>query len=276
MNLLDNKDKKLFDLYFDEGDMENNFQRQREMENKAMQQRRSSTKGLYVYSSKRFGNADAKVYRATRRRRIGFRRRRGRGIKLFKENFNYLLTQFLQNISPNNIYLVSDIHFYKNETKKNGKASTKKLMDSFRSECKKLSDNDVLIILGDIGHKENNPEYNEKIKDFFKSIKCNKILIKGNHDILSDKYYKDCGFLFVENEVVYDNIILSHIPVNINKYRFDGVKYNVHGHIHGSNEYYDVDGKNHFDVWTNKHIFLNLSDIIKTLRKEEVYVYNKK
>lgn len=258
-------DKDEFNYYFSEFFMDNSLQKLKEVREKARMQRNNSNKNLYAIGN----NSD--VYKR-RKKFIGTRRRRGKGIKVFKEENNSILESFLSQKNPEQIYLVSDMHFFKNENKNLNKISTKKLMENFKNQCKiKLKNGDVLIILGDIGYKKNSPKQNEEIKDFFKSIKCDKILIKGNHDTLSDQYYKECGFLFVTNYLMYDNIIMTHFPADIEKYRLNGIKYNIHGHLHGVNDYWDVDGKNHFDVFNKHHFLLNLKDVNKILTKEKVY-----
>lgn len=180
----------------------------------------------------------------------------------FQESNDPLVDSFLMQIGYKNIYLCSDVHFFKNKIK-NNKDDTKILMDNFRKEASKLKSNDVLIFLGDISHKLCNPKENKEVQNFLKSINCTKILVKGNHDILPDDYYHKCGFIFVLNELFLDNIIFTHKPVNILNYSFEGVKYNIHGHLHGNNIYLNCNPENHFDVYTSNHKFLNLENIFK-------------
>jgi len=109
------------------------------------------------------------------------------------------------------VYIMSDTHFDDSDCK---------LMDENwinpKEQIEKLSHihkGDTLILLGDIG----NPEYLD-------SIKAHKVLISGNHDVLSklkehfDEVYD--GPLFVS-----DKIILSHEPINV-------PMTNIHGHNH--------------------------------------------
>lgn len=200
---------------------------------------------------------------------------------------NYINTK-----NSNNIYFVTDIHLFKNEIRKMKNKETKEIEDTlykmkhFEKEANKLSSNDVLIFLGDISHVNCNLEQNEKVKQFYKNIKINKILVKGNHDQQSDAYYKECGFKFVIPYLTYKNIICTHMPViwdnnlsndfpiNDKVIDYKGRQYhklwvypkvypiNIHGHIHGANEYYETYKKGHYDAWNEEHNFLKLNDII--------------
>ena len=75
---------------------------------------------------------------------------------------------------------------------------------------------DTLIHLGDVG----DPSYLDKLK-------CYKVLLSGNHDILSkvashfDEVYN--GPLFIA-----DRILLSHEPI----YGVEKLALNIHGHVH--------------------------------------------
>lgn len=83
-----------------------------------------------------------------------------------------------------------------------------------------------LIFLGDLSHSSENQEW-EDFVDFMNQFPhIQKILVKGNHDILSEKRYKDCGIEVIdswrknglrwEHEYVEDN----------------GEEYQISGHIH--------------------------------------------
>lgn len=200
------------------------------------------------------------------------------------DDFRNAMT-FIENKKPSQIYFVSDIHFYKSETA-NRKSDTELKMKKFLKECKKLGPNDVLIFLGDVGHVKCTLEQNNKIKNLLKNTECKKILVKGNHDCLSNDYYKECGFIYVVNYLTYKNIILTHIPVvwdrtlspkfpiNNQMCQFKDYRYpkqwvnpqvyntNIHGHIHGSDEYWDTEKKGHYDVWKDDHRFVRLDEII--------------
>lgn len=116
------------------------------------------------------------------------------------------------------IYLISDTHFDDNDCK---------YMDSnwitpeeHMAILKKVLNKQTLLIhLGDVG----NPDYLDELK-------CYKVLITGNHDVLGkvashfDEVYT--GPLFIA-----DRLILSHEPVQ----GLEDFAVNIHGHDHAAN-----------------------------------------
>jgi len=186
---------------------------------------------------------------------------------------------FVSGEKPNQIYMATDLHFYKNECRNKKPFNTKVKMDKFFNECKKLGNDDILIVLGDIDHVDCTLEQNEKIKIFFKSLPIKKILVRGNHDILSDNYYKECGFIYIVDHLTYKNIVFTHLPAIWDKnltskrpivdsnyfwnYRRFTKTYvcqsiyniNIHGHIHGSGEYWDTEAKGHYDMWRDTNLY---------------------
>lgn len=83
----------------------------------------------------------------------------------------------------------------------------------------KVGKDDLVIHLGDfaLGHKEKVKETREKLNGTI-------ILIKGNHDRVSD------GFIIVEDSIRMGNLVFSHRPISKNEIPKGCV--NVHGHIH--------------------------------------------
>lgn len=284
MKPLQGEMKESFDKYFgEETDIQKNFQRTMNQRQVSSMQHSYHTKVQnnnvnhfntanriaqvkMLYSRKR--NGGTKRTRFKNRRIVGAKVVKGSLVRLH-EDYNPALSSFLMYKDYSNIYLCSDIHFFKNEIRKRDGMTTKELMTNFKNECKKLGPDDVLIYLGDIGHRECTPEQNREIQRFLKSCNCNKILVRGNHDTLDKGYYKRCGFMFVEENLIYDNIIFSHYPEDINKYSIEGIKYNIHGHLHGNPEYYYVSPKGHYDVWTPRHNFVRLDKIVNLLRKKD-------
>lgn len=113
------------------------------------------------------------------------------------------------------VYIISDTHFddadckYMNPnwiTPQEHMAILKKVIHK----------NDTLIHLGDVGDAS-----------YLDKLKCYKVLLTGNHDILSkvashfDEVYN--GPLFIA-----DRIILSHEPI----YGLESFALNIHGHVH--------------------------------------------
>lgn len=141
------------------------------------------------------------------------------------------------------IYLISDTHFDDNDCK---------YMDSnwitpeeHMAILKKVLNKQTLLIhLGDVG----NPDYLDELK-------CYKVLITGNHDVLGkvashfDEVYT--GPLFIA-----DRLILSHEPVQ----GLEDFAVNIHGHDHAANF-----RRNHINLASNVYHFrvFNLGASIK-------------
>lgn len=146
--------------------------------------------------------------------------------------------------STGSVYIISDTHFEDSDCK---------LMDPnwiTPQEHMKIIKQDVrrgdtLIHLGDVG----NPDYLDELK-------CYKVLISGNHDVLSkvashfDEVYT--GPLFIA-----DRILLSHEPIE----GLENWCWNIHGHIHHPNKFL-IHHTNLASNVYNYHVF-NLGAAIK-------------
>lgn len=219
-----------------------------------------------------------------------------------------IASEYLETKSPDHIYLVTDVHLFKNEVFNSKKDDgdherandTPQKMNAFREQCNRLGPDDVLVFLGDIAHALCSLEQHQKVKAFYKEMKINKILVKGNHDSQPDEYYKECGFKYVVPYLTYKNVIFTHMPVIWDKnltnmypindkvfsykgrqfhkqwVNYDVYPYNIHGHIHGENKYTETERKGHYDVWRNNHEFLKLSNIINNKKSlNEMYRSNR-
>lgn len=158
------------------------------------------------------------------------------------------------------IYLATDWHLWKYD-KKNAVVYRDFDPEIFVNTHNKLkSENDVLIYLGDLVDDE--CQNKDEIRDVISRLKCQKILIKGNNDLFDDEFYKSCGFIHVTYKLKWENILFSHFPVK------HDCRINIHGHIHGSQEYY-VPFNNHVDVFTDS--VLATVDIIDAIRQRHEY-----
>jgi calcineurin-like phosphoesterase family protein len=70
----------------------------------------------------------------------------------------------------------------------------------------------------------------QQLKDIMEQIPGHKILIKGNHDKLTDTKYLECGFDFVCDGLMIDKTILTHQRVYTYQIPIGGI--NIHGHSH--------------------------------------------
>ena len=165
------------------------------------------------------------------------------------------------------IWVSTDWHFYKNKDGQQFKTS-KHIKEILNNYKKCVKNNDTFIFLGDLYDARSIfdmrlvPEI-FKIKD----LKGYKIMIKGNHDVNTTEFYLNLGF-----DEVYDttyrigNIVFSHEPVGVTNNEI-----NIHGHIHFSNNYWDVSPVNHLDAYIGHYDFkpVLISTIINEYRGTE-------
>lgn len=127
-------------------------------------------------------------------------------------------------------YFIADTHFgdsailrYENRPFENVSHMDNELISRWNSV---VSDEDCVYVLGDFGADGYETEV-------ISALKGKKYLIKGNHDVKSNDYYRKAGFEEVyDHPIILDNFwILSHdaVYVNIN------MPYaNLFGHVHNS------------------------------------------
>lgn len=156
------------------------------------------------------------------------------------------------------IYFISDTHFYHTNIIKycnrpftSVNEMNKTIMDNWNSTVK---DNDTIYVLGDFCLS-----LDTEMIDIFNKLKGNKILIRGNHDRKSVKFYENMGFTVLINPPITleeYKVMLSHKPLPDTLIKEGYI--NLHGHIHNKKieEEYD---KNLFDP--KKHINLSV-DVI--------------
>jgi len=84
-----------------------------------------------------------------------------------------------------------------------------------------------LIVVGDFFHSHENTELDwfKKWRSNFASLKI--ILVKGNHDILKQKWYKEAGIDVIEKELRIDPFLFTHDKCE----EYDDL-YTFCGHIH--------------------------------------------
>lgn len=127
-------------------------------------------------------------------------------------------------------YFIADTHFgdsailrYENRPFENVSHMDNELISRWNSV---VSDEDCVYVLGDFGADGYETEV-------ISALNGKKYLIKGNHDVNSNDYYRKAGFEEVyDHPIILDNFwILSHdaVYVNIN------MPYaNLFGHVHNS------------------------------------------
>jgi len=134
-------------------------------------------------------------------------------------------------------FFIADTHFgdksiisYENRPFENIFKMDKTIIDNWNST---VNDEDTVFLLGDFS------SYGiEKNIQICSQLKGRKILVMGNHDTESEKYYFKCGFSSVSRyPIIYENFwILSHEPMYINS----NMPYaNIFGHVHNNPLYTD-------------------------------------
>ena len=156
------------------------------------------------------------------------------------------------------LYCYSDPHFKGNGVSLDQDAINMRKIFHYESDelqisniNNKVSKNDTLIILGDIGDPI-----------MLEQLKCkNIVLIKGNHDKGNENYEKYCEEIYEGPLFINDKILLSHEPI------FNDCWLNVHGHIHNQFELdkFKEEGKHFICVSANLHNYIpmNLGDLFK-------------
>lgn len=128
------------------------------------------------------------------------------------------------------IYFIADTHFseetilrYENRPFKGVIEMNDKMVKYWNQV---VDQEDSVYVLGDFGADGHE-------KSIVKQLKGNKYLVKGNHDIKSNEYYRNAGFLEVYDcpIILKDFWILSHQPLYVNT----NMPYaNLFGHVHDS------------------------------------------
>ncbi len=124
------------------------------------------------------------------------------------------------------IYIVSDTHFFHPMWTRHEPKRVEKVTQSWKEQ---VSSKDTIIHLGDIGG--NDEIVAKRALHTLQYLPGYKILVKGNHDRLSDKDYLEAFDQVHETYILEDkHLIFSHKPLEVVPEGF----INVHGHMHVS------------------------------------------
>lgn len=161
------------------------------------------------------------------------------------------------------IYFIADTHFseenimrYENRPFSDIAEMNNELLVRWNSV---VNQGDEVYILGDFG-----ADGQERI--ILNQLKGKKYLVKGNHDIKSNQYYRDAGFEEVYDHpiIIKDFWILSHDPLYVNK----NMPYaNLFGHVHNS-PIIKTYSEQHYCVSVERIRYtpISLDDIISTIQ----------
>lgn len=128
------------------------------------------------------------------------------------------------------IFITSDHHFFHGNIIKycNRPFNSYQEMNEFmiKQWNEIISPNDIVIHLGDFAFRNKANLIRPKLNGII-------ILVKGNHDLsISDKD----GFIIVDGDLIINNLILSHRPLETIPKGFK----NIHGHIHDKESYFGI------------------------------------
>ena len=175
-------------------------------------------------------------------------------------------------MKPTKKYLItSDTHFFhKNIVKFCHRPVnfTEQIMTNLRNE---ITDNTILIHLGDISLTKEEQAH----ELFISTLKCKKILVKGNHDDKSYQWYMEHGWDFACQAFQWNlfgkKIMFTHKPV-----AWDGNwELNICGHLHSKShrdeEWCLVTENNHYVISQemNNYKPYNLQKLIEGLGTEK-------
>lgn len=147
-------------------------------------------------------------------------------------------------------YYISDMHFFhKNVTKEGNNFDNRPFnsLDEMHQYMKekwnsKITNGDTVYILGDIAMRGTN----EELIALVAQLKGRKVLIKGNHDDVSDMRYKNIFEEIYDYKEITDyvdqdayKLVLSHYPILMWNGQHRGTIH-LYGHTHNTyeNEFY--------------------------------------
>lgn len=122
------------------------------------------------------------------------------------------------------ILVVGDLHLYHDMLWKRGYRPadfTTRLMTSLRQM---VGEDDALIDLGDVIFYRQ-----PTLRELLREIPGQKILVRGNHDKKSTKWYLDAGYSAVVTSLELAGVLFTHRP---SPELTPEIEFNVHGHWH--------------------------------------------
>ena len=155
------------------------------------------------------------------------------------------------------VYCATDWHLWTRLVKNKPACKKRKEFDKILKNINEtLTKDDLLIYLGDLV----DGEFQEKdeLKSILLTLPGKKVMVLGNNDLFGAAFYKSCGFDYVVQSFVWNDIIFTHMPIKNNN------TMNVHGHIHGYRTYW-VPYTNQIDVgaYNGRNEVVPLNELIK-------------
>ena len=135
-----------------------------------------------------------------------------------------------------NTLIVADLHLGKTgHFRKSGIAVPQ---DIYKADLQRLMamlyicKAEKLIIVGDLTHSSFNKELDMFLKwrNDFSLLQID--LVKGNHDILQDDWYREAGIIVHENELSVKSFLFRHEISKDVQHRPSGLPFTFTGHVH--------------------------------------------
>lgn len=165
-----------------------------------------------------------------------------------KTRISIVQNSLMFNIDKLNPMISADYHLLR-EVLKGDRNDLSRSEGIINLHNKYVKPNDVFLFLGDISEEEFYEAGSDAIKRklimLCKRLNGRKIMIYGNNDTADiDFYHNQCGFVEVyKNPILTKKHGFSHGPIDT------GNVLDIHGHIHGSKQYWGIDYHNHIDVF---------------------------
>jgi calcineurin-like phosphoesterase family protein len=201
-----------------------------------------------------------------------------KSIEAYVDNPGQIPYKKLLNIIKNeDPYISADYHLLKeklivddNKKEKEEENRTEKIIKLHNAKVKK---DDYFLMLGDI--QEGELREGNDLLELVVSINRlhgKKILLCGNNDTQRWDFYVKAGFIFVtRSPIINENYMFSHEPVDILSIGVKKNYLNLCGHIHRHRTYYNMDNRNHINVyWEDFNGPLRLSEYIRRYNNNEL------
>lgn len=154
------------------------------------------------------------------------------------------------------IFLLTDLHFnhpniiiYENRPEN--------YKDIIIKNCQTMiGKDDTVYNLGDVIFKQKG-----ELKSIMGMIPGTHHLCMGNHDNEKPDWYLKQGFATVQKTLLYDDIIFSHHPIDIDamsKTLNIAIKFNIHGHFHNKQREEKSRTIAGYPFYSDKHICLSI------------------
>lgn len=182
---------------------------------------------------------------------------------------NFFRDEFIKYVDKGgtNFFLITDAHVGHNKRMYRDVLNDAYELGEKFSKLKKENPPEYLLILGDFIDKTWMDHYGEIIKTFTAPLdrtpKVLFILGNGEHDfspieILRDAFAMKKIFHWAGYKIETDKYIFSHAP-----FKTDDDKIFIHGHLHGSNKYWNADPKKCINVSKRRGEFIHFDDVLK-------------